>query len=106
MTNFLSNAQVRTLRAESQFANQIVTAKVDFCPFRGPVAPFCASTSVSRIQSARKRPIDLAVYSIRSARIGSMLAARLAGMSAAQAETRLIATIAIAKLVTSKGDIW
>jgi hypothetical protein len=41
MTNFLSDAQVRTLRAESQFVGDVLY-QVDLCPFRGPDAPSCA----------------------------------------------------------------
>jgi hypothetical protein len=41
MTNFLSDAQVRTLRAESQFVGDVFF-QVDLCPFRGPDAPSCA----------------------------------------------------------------
>src|SRR5689334_1008764 len=34
--------------AESQFASLNCESKVDFCPFRGPGAPFCAAWIVSR----------------------------------------------------------
>ena len=35
------------MRAESQFVLWIVKAKVDFCPFRGPGAPFLRWRDVS-----------------------------------------------------------
>jgi hypothetical protein len=38
--NFLSYAQVRNLRAEREFMELRWECKVDFCPLRGPDAPF------------------------------------------------------------------
>jgi len=51
--NFLSYAQVRNLRAEREFIQLSCEGKVDFCPVRGPDAPFYATTRVAW-QSLRK----------------------------------------------------
>ena len=40
MTNFLSQARGPHLRAESKFVKTNWYVQVDFCPFRGPDAPF------------------------------------------------------------------
>jgi hypothetical protein len=40
------------LRAESQFVKTSCTSKVDFCPFRGPDAPFALRQCYHRASSA------------------------------------------------------
>ncbi len=50
--------------------------------------------------------VGQAIYSVRRVRMGSMDAARRAGIKAAQAETTPIARMAAAKLGGSKGDNW
>lgn len=45
MTNFLSYARGPHLWAESQFVKANCCNQVDFCPFRGPDAPFALPRS-------------------------------------------------------------
>jgi hypothetical protein len=46
--NFLSYARGPHLQAESKFVKTNCSNQVDFCPFRGPDAPFCASVILPR----------------------------------------------------------
>jgi hypothetical protein len=47
MTNFLSYAQGPRLRAESKFVELNGYEQVDFCPFRGPDAPFAHERDIT-----------------------------------------------------------
>src|SRR5271165_6056118 len=78
MANFLSLARGPHLRAESKFVKLNCNEQVDFCPFRGPDAPFAQKRSYhekfkqfarfSNLSSRAKRGTLVSACSILPAR--------------------------------------